>query len=77
MPGQVPEQVKSQRVKKLEELCARLHAAFVEANRGIREEVLWESREKDGSIGGYTGNYIRLSRPFDASLVNSIQGIII
>ncbi len=77
MPGQVPEQVKAERVKRLEELCDRLHAEFVEQNRGIAEKVLFESKEKDGSMGGYTGNYIRITRPYDPALVGVLTDIII
>lgn len=77
MPGQVPQEVKSQRAAVLEQLCARLHSEFVAANRGIRETVLWESREKDGTMGGYTGNYIRLSRPYDPSRVNTLEEVLI
>ena len=77
MPGQVSPAVKTERVAALEELCDRLHSAFVEANRGVHEKVLWESREKDGTMGGYTGNYIRLTRPYDPSKVNTIEDVII
>lgn len=77
MPGQVSPAVKTERVAALEELCDRLHSEFVEANRGVHEKVLWESREKDGTMGGYTGNYIRLTRPYDPAKVNTIEDIII
>ncbi|MDO5443694.1 MAG: radical SAM protein, partial [Bacteroidia bacterium] len=77
MPGQVSEQVKHERVLALEELCARLHDEFVEANRGIREQVLFESKEKNGSMSGYTGNYIRIERAFDPELVGKLTEIII
>ena len=77
MDGQVPEQVKAERVKKLEELCDRLHSEFTELNRGIAEKVLFESKEKDGSMGGYTGNYIRITRPYDPALVGVLTDIII
>ena len=77
MKEQVPEQVKAERVKKLEELCDRLHNEFVEQNRGIAEKVLFESKEKDGSMGGYTGNYIRITRPYDPALVGVLTDIII
>ncbi|MBR4821729.1 MAG: tRNA (N(6)-L-threonylcarbamoyladenosine(37)-C(2))-methylthiotransferase MtaB [Bacteroidales bacterium] len=77
MDGQVPEKVKAERVKKLEELCDRLHSEFTEQNRGIAEKVLFESKEKDGSMGGYTGNYIRISRPYDPALVGVLTDIII
>ena len=77
MDGQVPEQVKAERVKKLEELFDRLHSVFTEQNRGIAEKVLFESKEKDGSMGGYTGNYIRITRPYDPALVGVLTDIII
>ena len=77
MPDQVPESIKAERVARLEELCARLHAEFVEANRGIREQVLFESKEKDGSMSGYTGNYIRITRPYDAALVGKLTEVTI
>ena len=77
MPGQVPEQVKAERVARLEALCERLHSEFTEANRGIREKVLFESKEKDGSMGGYTGNYIRITRPYDEALVGRLTEVII
>lgn len=77
MPDQVPEPVKAERVARLEELCKTLHGEFVEANRGIRERVLFESKEKDGSMSGYTGNYIRITRPWDAALVGKLTEITI
>lgn len=77
MPGQVPEQLKSARVAEMEELCARLHADFVERNRGVRERVLFESANHDGLMEGYTGNYIRMEREYDPSLVNVLTDVII
>lgn len=77
MPDQVPEQVKKERVDRLEALCRELHDAFTEENRGISEKVLFESSEKNGMMSGYTGNYIRIERPYDASLVGKLTDIII
>jgi threonylcarbamoyladenosine tRNA methylthiotransferase MtaB len=76
-PDQVPEAVKAERVKILEDLCERLHAEFIEANRGIREKVLWESKEKDGTMSGFTGNYIRITRPYEAALSGKITDVTI
>ena len=75
MPGQVSEEEKKSRVTVLEELCTRLHEEFVEENRGVAEKVLFESACKDGMMEGYTGNYIRVRRPYDKSLVNTIVDI--
>ena len=74
---QVKDSVKTERVARLEELCTRLHSEFVEKNRGRRSQVLWESDVKDGLMGGYTGNYIRVERPYDPKLVNMIEDITI
>ena len=75
MPGQVSEEEKKSRVAVLEELCTRLHEEFVEENRGVAEKVLFESACKYGMMEGYTGNYIRVRRPYDKSLVNTIVDI--
>ena len=72
---QVRDSVKTERVARLEELCADLHADFVAANHGLKAMVLWESSEKNGLMGGYTGNYIRVERPFDALRVNTLEEV--
>ncbi len=77
MPGQVDETVKKHRVAVLEELCARLHAEFREANRGVRERVLFESTDRGGMMEGYTGNYIRIAQPYDPALVGTLTDIVI
>ncbi len=74
---QVNDSVKTERVAKLEALCKELHEEFVSTNKGTKETVLWESSVKDGLMGGYTGNYIRLERPYDPALVNTLQDIVL
>ena len=74
---QVRDSVKTERVARLEELCAELHSEFVAKNRGRCSQVLWESDAKDGMMGGYTGNYIRVERPYDPAFVNIIEDITI
>ncbi len=77
MPDQVQDSVKTERVARLEALCAELHDAFVAENKGLPEKVLWESSVKDGLMAGYTGNYIRVEKPYDPALVNQIEAIIL
>ena len=77
MPDQVQDSVKTERVARLEALSDDLHAAFVAANKGLPERVLWESSVKDGQIFGYTGNYIRVEKPYDPALVNTLENIVI
>ena len=77
MPDQVQDSVKTERVARLEALCAQLHDTFVVENKGLPEKVLWESSVKDGLMAGYTGNYIRVEKPYDPALVNQIEAIIL
>lgn len=77
MPDQVDERVKAERVASLEGLCASLHSAFIEENRGIRERVLFESTDRGGTMEGYTGNYIRIERPYDPALVGRLTDVVI
>lgn len=77
MPGQVPEEVKAARVASLEELCRELHSEFIEKNRGVREKVLFESANRSGMMEGYTGNYIRVERPYDRTLVNTLVDVVV
>lgn len=74
---QVQDSVKTQRVQMLEELCARLHEEFIEANKGVKETVLFESTDKKGMMEGYTGNYIRVARPYDPELIGRIVEVIL
>ncbi len=75
MPDQVQDSLKTERVARLEALCAELHDTFVAENKGLPEKVLWESSVKDGLMAGYTGNYIRVEKPYDPALVNTIERI--
>ena len=77
MPDQVQDSVKTDRVARLEALSDELHAAFVAANKGIPERVLWESSVKGGMMFGYTGNYIRVEKPYDPALVNQLEDIVL
>jgi threonylcarbamoyladenosine tRNA methylthiotransferase MtaB len=87
--GQVQESVKTERVEALEELSRQLHSEFIASNKGVHEKVLFEGSEKvihdgDGNVSsgktvmsGYTGNYIRVEREYDPSLVGRIVDVIL
>ena len=77
MPDQVSEADKKARVQALEELCERLHAEFYAANRGRREQVLFESTNKEGKMFGYSRNYIKVERDYDPALVGQIVDVIL
>ena len=74
---QVQDCVKTKRVQMLEALCEELHSEFIEANTGVSEKVLFESTDRKGMMEGYTGNYIRVSRPFDSELIGKIVDVVI
>ena len=74
---QVQDSVKTHRVQMLEELCARLHEEFIKANKGVEEKVLFESTDKNGMMAGYTGNYIRISRPYDPEMIGKISSVVL
>ncbi len=74
---QVQDCIKTKRVQMLEDLCLQLHNSFNEANKGVAEKVLFESTDRKGMMEGYTGNYIRISRPYDPELIGKIVDITI
>ena len=74
---QVQDCKKTLRVQMLEELSSQLHAEFLEANKGVAEKVLFESTDRKGMMEGYTGNYIRISQPYDPELIGKIVDITI
>lgn len=56
----------------LEELCKSLNEEFIASQKGVRENVLFEENCNNGMIAGYTGNYIKVERPWDESLAGKI-----
>lgn len=69
---QVQDCVKTKRVAMLEELCKTLNEDFIASQKGVREQVLFEEDNNDGVMSGYTGNYIKVDRPWDPNLAGKI-----
>lgn len=69
---QVQDCVKTKRVAMLEELCKTLNEEFIASQKGVREHVLFEEDNNDGIMSGYTGNYIKVDRPWDPTLAGKI-----
>ena len=74
---QVQDCIKTKRVQMLEDLCRDLHKKFLEDNKGVKEMVLFESTDRKGMMEGYTGNYIRISRPYDPEMIGKIVEVTI
>lgn len=47
--------------------------AFYESQIGKTYPVLWESRHNGENMVGFTNNYVKVERPFDKNLVNTIE----
>ena len=72
---QVQDCVKTKRVEMLEGLCRSLNEEFIESQKGVKEKVLFEESCNDGKMSGYTGNYIRVERNWDASLAGKLMEV--
>lgn len=76
-PDKVKDSIKTERAKRLGELCERLHANFCNAHAGTEHTVLFESSAKKGFMYGFTENYIRVKVPYDKSRINTLCRVII
>jgi threonylcarbamoyladenosine tRNA methylthiotransferase MtaB len=45
---------------------------FTAQHTGTTRKVLFEHAEKNGTMDGYTDNYIKVSAPYDTAMVNTI-----
>ena len=79
MKEQVSPTVKQQRGEKLRLLSTKKRRVFHQKFLGKSREVLWESMKPDGTISGYTDNYIRvvLNELYHSDLRNQILPVIL
>lgn len=75
MSDVVPMEGRKDRSKRLRILSAKKKRAFYESQVGKTETVLWETQDNEGYLHGYTANYVRVKRPFETSLANTLQKI--
>lgn len=73
MSAVVPVAERKRRNKMLRTLSLKKQRAFYGQHQGQSRFVLFEEENKDGFMSGYTDNYIRVSVPYDATLVNQVQ----
>jgi threonylcarbamoyladenosine tRNA methylthiotransferase MtaB len=71
----VTNNVRKYRSELLHEISTCKTEMFYETQAGKKRQVLWESHHKDGKMTGFTNNYIRVERPYDKTLVNTIQTV--
>ena len=77
MPAQVQESIKTMRVDQLTHLCNELHQEYCNRYTGTAQQVLFESTQKGGMMYGYTGNYIKVERPYNKSLIGKLSEVIL
>ena len=71
----VPVSIRREHTARLLELSERKHKAFIDSQLGKKRPVLWEATEHGGAMFGWTDNYIRVSRPYDATRVNTVETV--
>lgn len=69
----VPMNVRRERSKILRSLSLKKKRAFYEKFVGETRKVLFESKDDDGFLTGFTENYIKVQVPYQENLENTIQ----
>ncbi len=77
MPDQVQESVKTLRVERLAGLGNQLHLEYCNRHKGTTQQVLFESTQKGGMMYGYTGNYIKVERPYNRELIGKLSDVVL
>ncbi len=71
----VPMNIRKERSKQLHLLSHKKKRAFYEENVGKTKTVLFEQEENEGTMFGFTENYVKVKIPYNASLANTIQRV--
>ncbi len=79
MDGHIADKVKTERVEVLEALSASLHTEYEQRFKGSVQKVLFEGKIKgtQNLMGGYTGNYLRVERPYEKEAIGKIREVIL
>ena len=73
----VPQRERERRSKELHAISARKTELFYREHAGYEATVLWESKKSGDIMYGFTENYIKVSRSYDKSRVNTFERIVI
>lgn len=69
LDNKVNHQIKEERVARLIQLSENKKKKFIEQSIGFRENVIFESKQYQGLMQGYTSNYIRVQADFNKELI--------
>ncbi len=75
MAGAIPVNIRRERSKQLQILSNKKKRAFYESQNGTEHTVLWEAEENEGTIFGFTENYVKVKREYEQQLVNKLVTI--
>lgn len=75
MKDAVPMAKRKERSKMLRILSLKKKRAFYESQQKKDETVLWESDNHEGVMHGFTSNYVKVKKPFDANSINTLETI--
>jgi threonylcarbamoyladenosine tRNA methylthiotransferase MtaB len=75
IPNKVNPDERKRRTKMYINLSEKKKRAFYEKNIGSEHTVLFESKNKNGMITGFTDNYIKVETPFSEKLINEIKKV--
>ena len=75
LAGVVAQEERARRAKMLRILSEKKLRRFYEDNLGSMATVLFEQAHVEGTIEGFTENYIRVTAPYDAGLANSFKEV--
>ncbi len=77
MPGKVEYSIRKERTHRLRILSEKKLRMFYESQSGKNGKVLWEGDNKAGFMHGYTRNYVKVRKPFDAGSINRVSDILL
>ena len=71
----VPNEIRHRRTLELRLLSEKKKRSFYEKFKDTEQRVLWESAEDEGVMYGFTENYLKVSKAWQAADVNSISNV--
>ena len=75
MDGQIPGNVKNERLERLARKAGEAASAFYEKCSGSVRQVLFEERTEEGLLTGYSDNYVRVYAEGGDELLNGFAGV--
>ncbi len=75
LPNRVPSKERADRSKMLHILSDKKKRKFYEENIGRTSQVLFENDVEEGSMFGFTDNYIRVAAKYDPLLINELKTV--